>query len=34
MPANLIVGCRPGRGRFYLNGKDLGIIANLDEDAR
>ncbi len=34
MPASLIVGVQRGRGRFYLNGKDLGIIANLDEDAR
>ena len=34
MPASLIVGVQRGKGRFYLNGKDLGIIANLDEDAR
>lgn len=34
LPASLIVGVRPSRGRFYLNGQDLGTIANLDEDAR
>ena len=33
MPASLIVGVSPHRGRFYLNGKDLGIVANLAEDA-